>query len=283
MIAPSQPPTRDDVEAHYDTLDFFYRDTWGEHLHHGFWESGDESPDEAIEHLTRTVADLARLSKCDRVCDIGCGYGGTSWFVAENYGCDVVGYTLSAVQCSVASKRENSSDCPRPDFIHGDWLDNDLPDTSIDAAISIECVSHVEDKAAFFNQIARALVPGGRAVICAWLAAPELRPWHVKRLLKPICREGRLPGLATTDEYRHLIADAGLELIECREIGPAVRKTWSVIFRRLIGKVLTRREYRRFPLDKALRNRRFARTIVRLLLAYRTRCLDYGIFVAERP
>ena len=32
--------TREDVARHYDQLDRFYRELWGEHVHHGFWATG---------------------------------------------------------------------------------------------------------------------------------------------------------------------------------------------------------------------------------------------------
>ena len=40
------------VAAHYDELDRFYREVWGTHLHHGYWQNGDESTEEAILNLT---------------------------------------------------------------------------------------------------------------------------------------------------------------------------------------------------------------------------------------
>lgn len=32
------------VAGHYDALDVFYRDLWGERLHHGLWLTGRETP-----------------------------------------------------------------------------------------------------------------------------------------------------------------------------------------------------------------------------------------------
>lgn len=68
------------VVTHYDELDPFYRSLWGEHLHHGLWLTGHESVEEAVKNLIQHVIERAFIShdSRSRVCDIGCGYGGTS-------------------------------------------------------------------------------------------------------------------------------------------------------------------------------------------------------------
>jgi tocopherol O-methyltransferase len=44
MISSSSPVTLRDIGDHYDELDHYYREIWGEHVHHGLWERGDETP-----------------------------------------------------------------------------------------------------------------------------------------------------------------------------------------------------------------------------------------------
>jgi tocopherol O-methyltransferase len=40
MIVPRTVQTAESVARHYDTLDRFYREIWGEHVHHGLWRGG---------------------------------------------------------------------------------------------------------------------------------------------------------------------------------------------------------------------------------------------------
>ena len=84
MIFPNEPQTARDVSGHYDELDYAYRYIWGEHVHHGYWVSGHETPDEATEALVRLVADRLALEPGQEVCDIGCGYGATAAWLAEH-------------------------------------------------------------------------------------------------------------------------------------------------------------------------------------------------------
>ena len=37
MILAGSAQTPAAVAAHYDELDPFYREIWGEHVHHGYW------------------------------------------------------------------------------------------------------------------------------------------------------------------------------------------------------------------------------------------------------
>ena len=65
------------------------------------------------------------------------------------------------------------------------------------------------DKQRFFAEACRVLRPGGRLVVCAWLARTAPRRWEVRHLLEPICREGRLPGMGTREDYEAMAQAAG--------------------------------------------------------------------------
>ena len=52
---------RSDVAAHYDDLDRFYREIWGEHVHHGLWTDPRSTPEEATRRLIDLVAGQARI------------------------------------------------------------------------------------------------------------------------------------------------------------------------------------------------------------------------------
>jgi tocopherol O-methyltransferase len=56
MITPKTIQTTAAVAAHYDELDGFYREIWGDHVHHGYWTTGRESAAEATEALITHLA-----------------------------------------------------------------------------------------------------------------------------------------------------------------------------------------------------------------------------------
>ena len=67
MIIPRTTQNAADVAKHYDNLDRFYREIWGEHVHHGLWRTGRETPLEACEALSAAAADRLALKPGDTV------------------------------------------------------------------------------------------------------------------------------------------------------------------------------------------------------------------------
>jgi tocopherol O-methyltransferase len=275
MIAPRTALSSDAIAAHYDELDRFYRAVWGEHVHHGVWITGRERADVAVRHLIDLVAQTARIEAGDVVCDVGCGYGGTSRVLAREYGARVTALTISDAQLAYASAVDGSAF--NPVYVLRDWLDNGLPTASFDAVIAIESSEHVADKTAFFREISRVIKPGGRFVVCAWLASSHPARWQVRHLLEPICREGRLPGMGSAEEYQQLARGAGLSSLQFTDLSAQVSRTWPICAWRVLKGLILKPDYRRFLLSSGNPNRVFALTILRIWLAYRTGSMRYGI------
>lgn len=281
MISSSCPVTVHEVADHYDELDRYYREIWGEHVHHGLWERGDETADEAVLNLIRSVARRGEITAGKRVCDVGCGYGGTARVLDSEFGAIVSAITLSAAQYRYAIARRN--DASNPQYLLGDWASNELPSGVFDAVISIESSEHMQDKPVFFAQAHRVLKAGGRMVVCAWLAAENPTGPHRRHLLEPICREGRLPGMGTETDYRQWFSGAELKVESFEDVSARVRKTWSICLARLLPSLFRRPGYLRFLFSAGARNRVFLVTIVRIRLAYALGAMRYGIFTARKP
>ena len=275
MIASSAPIAPDEVAAHYDDLDYFYRDVWGEHVHHGLWRHGNESREEAVRQLVHHVAREAQIAHGTRVCDIGCGYGATARMLAAEFGAEVTAITVSSAQHEFA--RNVAGEVSNPRYLLGDWLENGLTAESFDAAIAIESSEHMPDLAAFFAQAHRVLRPGARLVICAWLSADDPSPQARRWLLEPICREGRMPQMGTVADYERLARAAGFTPERPEDVTAQVARTWSAIAGVFARKLASRPAYLRFLFDRHARNRIFAFTIFRIWLAYRTGAMRYGV------
>lgn len=271
--------TSEAVGAHYDDLDPYYRRLWGEHLHHGYWRTGRESAERAVRQLIDRVVRAGRLEGT-RVCDVGCGYGATARVLAAEYGARVTGLTVSARQYEFAARAGSGAVNPR--FLLADWLDNDLPDGSFDRVLAIECLSHMADKPAFFRQAHRVLRPGGRLVVCAWLAADGPTAAERRYLLEAICREGRLAGMPTEADCRRLVERSGLTLEAFEDWSLRVRKTWSLCIRRLLVHLARHPSALAFVFDRDEPNGVFALTPFRIWLAYRSRSMRYASFVAAK-
>lgn len=278
MICSTLPADAPGVAEHYDDLDEMYRAIWGEHVHHGLWRRGRETAGEAVVELVRLAAEEAHVRTGTRVCDVGCGYGATARLLAREVGAEVVGVTLSRAQCERAHALARPGDrvCVRL----GDWLENDLESASFDAALAIESTEHMTDKPRCFAEIRRVLRPGGRAVVAAWLAAERPRPWHVRHLLEPICREGRLPSMGSETDYRGLLDRADLAIERFHDLTARVARTWSVCARRAVLRLAVDPRARAYALGRIGRNRVFLKTVFRIRAAYATGAMRYGMFAA---
>ncbi|HEX7742618.1 MAG TPA: class I SAM-dependent methyltransferase [Sphingobium sp.] len=273
MIVPEAPANAANVAAHYDELDIAYRHVWGDHVHHGYWRTGRETPAEATAALVALVESRLALQPGDRVCDIGCGYGATAADLLTRHDVTITGLTLSAAQAKVAGARNPAFQCLRRD-----WLNNGLATSSFDHAYAIESSEHMVDKARFFGEARRVLRPGGRLVVCAWLEGEAATPWQARHLLLPICREGRLPSMGSRADYEDLAARAGFVLRGYDDISRQVRRTWSICLRRLVWRLVTDKDVRRLALSRATANRDFMLSLPRLILALRSGAMRYGIF-----
>jgi tocopherol O-methyltransferase len=281
VILPRVVQTPADVAGHYDELDPFYRGIWGDHVHHGYWATGRETPQEAVEALVELLAARLALAPGERVCDVGCGYGATAEQLATRHGVHVTGLTISRVQADRAGERAARS--PRLRVLCRDWLEDGLEDAAFDCVIAVESTEHMADKQRFFDEACRTLRPGGRLAVCAWIAREEPRAWEVERLLEPICREGRLLGLGSEAEYVDMARTAGLKVDRFEDLSARVSRTWTICAGRALGRLLTDRTYRAFLLNPRARNRAFALCLARLLVAYRTGSMRYGLLTAHKP
>jgi tocopherol O-methyltransferase len=280
MIQPRTPQTTAAVAAHYNDLDAFYREIWGDHVHHGYWATGRETAGEAADALVDLLADRLDLRPGLAVLDIGCGYGATARRLAAMRGVDVTGLTVSVAQAGYAATKAVTG--AGVEIIMRDWLANGLPDARFDRAYAIESSEHMPDKQRFFEEAFRVLRPGGVFGLYAWLSKTAPKAWEVRHLLEPICREGRLPSMGDEAEYRAMAEAAGFRVDLVSDISDQVRRTWSICLRRVMGKVLTEARYRRFLMERSAENRVFALTLGRLLLAYRTRSMRYCLLVMRK-
>jgi tocopherol O-methyltransferase len=274
-------PSTAGVRSHYDRLDRFYRQLWGEHVHHGLWTDPSFSSEEAVRHLVCRVAADAGIEEGSRVCDVGCGYGAPARLWAREYGAEVTGFTVSEAQHTYAEAQ--TVEGPVPTYRLQDVLENDLSADSMDAVVAIESLTHIRDQPGVLREAARLLRPGGRLVACVWMAAPDPAQWARRHLLDPIRRHGRLSVLPTAPQLYRWATEAGLAVERLDDRTAQVRRTWTVVLRRLGGALLTDAVLWRTLLDAEESERGFAGAVPRIWAAQRLGVLRYGWLVARAP
>ncbi len=282
MIVSTTGCSTQHVAHHYDELDVFYRDVWGEHVHHGLWQTGREAPHVAAEQLIEHLAVAVALQHGETVVDVGAGYGATARYLARRYDARVTGLTLSAVQHAHAVRGAHETGLGATQMLHRDWMVNGLADGVADVVIAIESTEHMLDKAGAFAEMRRVVRPGGRVGVYAWIARDDARVWEVQHLLEPICREGRLAGLGTERDYVDLLQQSGLTVTRVEDLSAAVQRTWPICLARVARGLALDPRYRQYMVRARNAERVFLRTMPRIWAAYATGAMRYLLFVAQR-
>jgi len=96
------------------------------------------------------------------VADLGCGTGELLQALAPAVE-RVIGVDQEAAMLAVA--RQRCADQPNVELVHSGLEDLPLPDDSVDAALCMLVLHHVDDIEASLRQVARTLRPGGRLVV----------------------------------------------------------------------------------------------------------------------
>jgi ubiquinone/menaquinone biosynthesis C-methylase UbiE len=169
---------------------------------------------------TIELADLMPASAAAHVLDIGSGIGGPARYVATRFGCRVTGIDLTAEFCDVARHlTQYAGLADRVRFEAGDALAMPFADGTFNGAYSINVAMNIADKAAFYHEIRRVLVPGGWLVL-AEIATGDGRPLDFPT---PWARTAETSFLATADQTRAALLDAGFDVLQMRDSVEAAR------------------------------------------------------------
>jgi tocopherol O-methyltransferase len=266
-----------EIRKHYDRLSRFYRLLWGEHIHHGYWENG-ESIERAQIKLMEQLADKARIPRGARVLDIGCGLGGSAFWLADQYDCRVTGFTISQVQARLALRNAKAKHlADRVQFVVADantWQ----PRAEIaDVVWIMESSEHFREKKNFFERCATALKPGGVLAVCAWLRGESSASDQHEELVATIGRAMLSASLDTLSQYEGWMRDANLTVEAAIDITKNVAPTWEHCFR------MARRlklEWLVYLADAP--TRRFVQSFPLMTQAYATGAMAFGLFVARK-
>lgn len=178
-----------------------------------------------LDTLNAEVVDVlvgvSRARTGERVLDIGCGAGATTLAFAVIVGETgrALGLDLSRPLLDVAEERKRTAGLTNLGFLEADAALYPLPENAFDVAVSRFGIMFFSNPEAAFENIARALVPGGRIAFAAW-ASLERNPWFSVPRATAEARLGPVPpgpsdapgpfAFADIDRAVRLLRSAGL-------------------------------------------------------------------------
>ena len=200
------------VASAYDswTQDKLLERLWGEHIHLGFYP-----PDKKIDfreakiqfvHELASWSGLNKLPRGSRVLDVGCGIGGSSRILANYYGFNVTGITISPAQVKRA-KELTPNEC-KCNFKVMDALDLKFEEGSFDGVWSVEAGAHMNNKTKFADQMLRTLRPGGYLALADWNSRDlQNQPPSMleKMILKQLLEQWVHPKFMSIKDFRTIL------------------------------------------------------------------------------
>lgn len=165
---------------------------------------------------TEVLAELAGVAEGMRVLDAGCGIGGSSRYLAHNYGCAVAAIDLTP-EYVAAAERLNAL-CGLDGSIatrQGSVTDLPYADGSFDLVWCQNVSMNVADKARMFAEARRVLAPGGRYAISHAARGPEGEPDYPL----PWAQDASYSFPGTPEAFIDGLAAAGFRVIENRGEG----------------------------------------------------------------
>jgi len=183
------------------------------------WVDLQESLDEEHAPLGAVAMDRAQVAPGDRVLDIGCGCGYTSLELAQRVrpGGLVLGVDISTPMLERAGVRANEAGIANVRFENADAQTFAFEPSASDLLYSRMGVMFFDDPLAAFENLLRALRPGGRMAFVCWRKLEE-NPWMsvpLSAAAKHIADPEQAPGLrgpsafADSDHVRSILEGAG--------------------------------------------------------------------------
>jgi ubiquinone/menaquinone biosynthesis C-methylase UbiE len=151
------------------------------------------------------------LRQDSHVLDIGSRLGGAARVPAETYGCRVTGVDLTQAFCAAANVLSSWLRLgERVLFQQGDATALPFGDDHFDAALTIHAAMKIPAKHEVYEEARRVVKPGGM------FAVYDVLQGEGGEVLFPVpwAREPSISHLATPDEMRSLLTDAGFKILE---------------------------------------------------------------------
>ncbi|MEO6757974.1 MAG: class I SAM-dependent methyltransferase [Saprospiraceae bacterium] len=223
----------------YDRSTPIWLDTWGEHMHHGYYgPDGREQKDhrQAQVDLVEEMLRWGQVDKVEYLLDAGCGIGGSARYLAQRFGAQALGVTLSPVQAKQAEQYNKRAGLQARVHVQvRDMMTLSAADRPrrFDLIWSMESAEHIRDKQALFKLFYSLLAPGGKFLMATWCHRPVPPALAEKEqtLLEKIYRLYHLPPMVDRQKLVEFAEKAGFLEIQSADWSPAVAPFWKAVIR----------------------------------------------------
>ncbi len=237
-----------DIIKYYKDVHHDYIHVWSNRdnlaMHYGYWDSDKPyNHHQALLNTNQKLYETAKIQSSENILDAGCGIGGSTIWIAENYGNKITGITLSEKQVNFAkkeAKRRKVEDLTH--FEIGNFCDTTFASESFDVVWCLESSCHALNKRDFISEASRLLRKGGRLALCDYFLFQRQFNEKQWQTLLSMLHGWSMPNFAHHQEFRELLEQEGFEDIQMIDITPQILPSSNYMFK--LGK-------RNYPIQKA--------------------------------
>jgi MPBQ/MSBQ methyltransferase len=292
---PSRTYGSDTVAREYDAWadDGILEYYWGEHIHLGYYspeemQAGYKKKD-FIQAKYDFIDEMMKFGDIDlksnaKVLDVGCGFGGSSRYLAKALpDSHVTGITLSPKQVERATELAvEQGVANNTEFMVMDALDMKFPSNTFDIVWACESGEHMPDKKKYIDEMMRVLKPGGKFVMACWCQRDDRQvPFakRDKRDLQFLYEEWTHPYFVSIQTFAKLMDETGV-------MGPVKTANWVdetiASWRHSIWVGVYDPRGWIFKPRKYLKCFRDAYCLERMHRAFKRGLMEYGMFAATK-
>jgi len=180
------------------------------------WIFGDSFISTGGLETTENFCQGLELTPSTKVLDVGCGIGGSSFYMAEKFGAEVLGVDLSRNMLGIAQSKLNNKPQDIKDkvtFCLTDITKHDYAENSFDVIYSRDALIHIPEKKKLIGLFYKWLAPGGKLLISDYCEGDH-------QLTEEFLKYKRQRGydLQTVQVYGKIVKDAGFSVVHADDV-----------------------------------------------------------------
>jgi tocopherol O-methyltransferase len=257
-------------------------------MHHGYYgpdgRNRSRNPQEAQRILIEAILQWSSADRPESLLDVGCGIGGSTLYLANNYRTDATGITLSPAQAARATERARTAGvADHVRFQVADAQAMPFVDQSFDLVWSLESGEHMPSKQQFLQECVRVLKPGGRLIVATWCHR-DCQPPHAalsfyeQQLLSAIYQLYHLPHVIALSDYALMAQELQLQNLQLADWSTSVAPFWDDVVRSALNPQVAWG-----ILTSGLQTVKGAIAIPLMKEGYRSGVIRYGLLTGIKP